>query len=187
MTLLTTVRYLNTNLGSILHLDPLHDLGVFLLVEGLQTLQLEQKQSSLNCKYCFIESSIPDPERFDPDPARHWIPFICQSKPILRKDDNSEQPEKENCRATFATQCTALSLKCHSEQTGSELKKNELFSLKSETIPTKKFVNVYCIFLLVKSIKLCKSYETKICCTCPCLLWVAPQNSFYLPLTPVYR
>ena len=71
MTLLTTVRYLKTNLGSILHLDPLHDLGVFLLVEGLQTLQLEQKQSSLNCKYCFIESSIPDPERFDPDPARH--------------------------------------------------------------------------------------------------------------------
>ena len=58
------------DLGSILHLDPFHDLGVFLLVEGLQTLQLEQKQSSLNYKYCFIEYSIQNPDRFDPDPAR---------------------------------------------------------------------------------------------------------------------
>ena len=33
------------------------------------------------------------------------------------KDDKSYKQEKEKCHATFATQC-------HSEQTGSELKKN---------------------------------------------------------------
>ena len=73
--------------------------------------------------------------------CRHWIPFICQSKPILGKDDNAEQPEKENCRATFAAQCTALSLKCHSELT-KEKEKYCCFTQKWNNPP--KIVHVHC-------------------------------------------
>ena len=41
--------------------------------------------------------------------ARHWIPFICQSKPSWEKTTIPNKSEKENCRATLATQmCGAL-------------------------------------------------------------------------------
>ena len=59
-------------------------------------------------------------------PISHFLPdiespFICQRKPnIGEKTTILPNRKRKNCRATFATQCVALSLTSHSERTSSD-------------------------------------------------------------------